>query len=304
MLFNSQAFILVFLPITLVLFYLCKGSIARQWLIIFASLSFYTYAEVRFLPLLVGSILLNWAIAILIVKWRSSLLFWVGIAANVGLIGYFKYRDFFADNIYEFMDIPYENESLILPIGISFFTFQQISYLTDVLRRQTAPYGIREYSFYVSFFPQLIAGPIVRHNELIPQLKEKLGQQLIPENMGKGFVIFTFGLVKKLFFADKFAAHSDAVFDAAKNGTVSMIDSWTGSLSFTFQIYFDFSASSTTAIKTTAHTIEKMRQGFRWFSINDWLVGIKTTKRVDNMANFTLKPSLTSLVISDSPNID
>lgn len=248
MIFHSQIFIFVFLPLTLALYYSVRGGHTRQWLVIVLSFVFYAWADIRFLPLLVCSILLNWMLAFSIREHGSRLSLWLGIAANLGLIGYFKYKNFFLENLTALTGDVWEPIPVVLPIGISFFTFQQISYLADVRRCKAPVYGLREYAFYVSYFPQLIAGPIVRHNELIPLLSLNPLREGMAERMSRGIILFLIGLVKKFAIADRMAPHANDVFAAATTGTVAMADAWTGVLAFSFQIYFDFSAYSDMAI--------------------------------------------------------
>jgi D-alanyl-lipoteichoic acid acyltransferase DltB (MBOAT superfamily) len=248
MLFNSQVFILVFLPLVLAVYFLAPNARSRQWAIIVLSFGFYGYADLRFLPLLAFSIVVNWGLAHALTTRDRGDAAWLGIAVNLGLLGYFKYRDFFLDNINALLHQPYEHQTLILPIGISFFTFQQISYLVDLRAGRAPLYDFRHYCFYVSYFPQLIAGPIVRHNELIPQLDAAPDRTRLAEHMGRGAVMFIIGLSKKVLFADRFAEHVNAVYAAANHGAVATLDAWTGTLSFAFQIYFDFSAYSDMAI--------------------------------------------------------
>ncbi len=248
MLFNSTIFILVFLPAVLVLYYVIDAERWRQRLVIAASLLFYAYADVRFLPLIVGSVLVNWLLAGFLHERRARLALPAGLVVNLGLLAYFKYRDFFAEILFAILDTPYQSESLILPIGISFFTFQQIAYLVDLERGKAPRYPLQQYAFFVTFFPQLIAGPIVRHDQLIPQLLRVEKRPFEAFRFGFGCLLFATGLVKKFIFADGFAPHVDAVYAAASNGAVSALDAWSGTLGFAFQIYFDFSAYSDMAI--------------------------------------------------------
>lgn len=249
MLFHSQVFILLFLPVALAAYYATRGTEARQAVVIALSLFFYAWADIRFLPLLVCSILLNWTLAHAIREHGSRLALWVGVGANLGLIGYFKYKNFFLESLTALTGGTFEPTPLLLPIGISFFTFQQISYLVDVRRGVAPVYGLRKYAFYVAYFPQLIAGPIVRHNELIPLLALDPLRPGVAERVSRGAVLFVIGLVKKFAIADRMAPHANDVFAAVAGGVpVGTADAWTGALAFTLQIYFDFSAYSDMAI--------------------------------------------------------
>ena len=247
MLFHSQVFILAFLPVALAGYYLFgRSALWRERFLVLTSLTFYSYWDIRFLPLIVGSVCANMLFAQAIRRYKVPHAFWLSIVFNLGLIGYFKYRDFFASNLYELLQLPYQHQTLVLPIGISFFTFQQISYLVDLQRGSAPIYPFRHYALYVTFFPQLIAGPIVRHDELMFQLAESPLRSGLYERMARGMCLFVVGLLKKM-IADHFAGIADPVFGAAA-GSVTLHDAWSGVLAFTFQIYFDFSAYSDMAI--------------------------------------------------------
>ncbi len=249
MFFNSQLFLLVFLPVALLAYYACRGNRAgREWLLILASLIFYGYWEIRLVPLLVFSVAANWAFSWLFQRRISGVVVVLGIALNLAIIGVFKYADFLAGSVAWLAGGAHEPWSIILPLGISFFTFQQISYLAD-RHRGTAPlYGFREYFLYVSFFPQLIAGPIVRHNEFIPQLVAAVDRDGLQERLSRGSAMLVVGLVKKVVLADSAARIADPLFEAAGKGALSFVDAWMATAAFTFQIYFDFSGYSDMAI--------------------------------------------------------
>ena len=250
MLFHSEVFLLAFLPATLAGYYLCaRHGGPRLWLLLAASLLFYGYWDPRLLPLLAGSILANWLIA------RASKLEWMplligaGVAVNLALIAIFKYADFVGGTAAWLAGFTHERWSIVLPLAISFFTFQQISYLVDLGRGRAPVYSLRDYALYVSFFPQLIAGPIVRHHEMIPQFAADPLRPGLDERLGRGFAMFTVGLAKKVILADGLAPLSDGVFDKALAGTwIAVTESWIGLLAFTFQVYFDFSGYSDMAI--------------------------------------------------------
>lgn len=248
MLFHSQLFVFVFLPIALFCFYAARSPVSREYTVIALSFLFYGWADIRFVPLLAASILLNWALGFIIREHRSILALWAGVIANLATIGYFKYKNFFLENLDFLVGIDWEPSPILLPIGISFFTFQQISYLADVHAGKAPIYPLRKYAFYIAYFPQLIAGPIVRHNELIPNLDLDPRRPGLAERMSRGITLFTIGLVKKFAIADQMAPHANAVYAAARDGAVSTMDAWTGTLAFTLQIYFDFSAYSDMAI--------------------------------------------------------
>lgn len=250
MLFNSQLFILLVLPVALIGWYGCRSASGREWLMILISLAFYGYGDIRFLPILIVLIVMNWALTFLVARRSVPGVFAFSIAANLAVLGYFKYRNFFLETLLVVVGEDYQPVPLLLPIGISFFTFQKIGYLIDLHRGVAQPYGFRRFAFFVTYFPQLIAGPIVRHDEIIPQLAADPRRAGVAERIGRGTALFMIGLIKKIFFADQLAGPANAVFAAAKSGAVSSADAWLGTLSFSLQIYFDFSAYSDMAIGT------------------------------------------------------
>lgn len=255
MLFHSQLFLLIFLPLALAGYYLAAGSGARrgavrQWWLLLASLTFYGYWDVRFLPLLIGSVCLNWLFAKLFVaKTPARLFIPAGVALNLLVLGIFKYANFFGAILADIGLVAPQTWSIVLPLGISFFTFQQISYLVDRSRGTAPAYGFREYAAYVCFFPQLIAGPIVRHDELIGQFAADPRRDGLHERMVRGAVLLTIGLIKKLVFADTLARIADPLYQAAEAGkSLALGESWLAAGAFGLQIYFDFSAYSDMAI--------------------------------------------------------
>jgi alginate O-acetyltransferase complex protein AlgI len=249
-LFSSQVFLLLFLPLTLAGYYLAAGSpVWRLRVLLLGSLVFYAYWDWRFLPVLVGSVVANWLMARFLFRSPLALLVWIGVAINLGLLGVFKYADFFAASLVTLIDMEHQPWSLVLPLGISFFTFQQIAYLVD-LRRQGAPcYRFENYAAYVTFFPQLIAGPIVRHNELIPQFEASPLRTGVSERLSRGAVLLVLGLLKKVFFADELAPIADLGFDTiAHGGVIDAGQAWISALAYSLQLYFDFSSYSDMAI--------------------------------------------------------
>jgi len=251
MLFNSYVFLFVFLPVT-VLGYVYCGRAGRRavllWLIL-ASLTFYGWWNPAYLLLLVASIAVNFTIAQVLRTRPSRPLLAVGIALNLLAIGYFKYANFFVDGWNELTGYSFEVGSIVLPLAISFFTFQQIAYLVDAHRGLINSHDWLEYTLFVTFFPQLIAGPIVHHAEIIPQYPRALSGSVQARNLAVGSTIFLLGLFKKVVIADTIASYSTPMFDAAAGGVaVSLLEAWGGSLAYTFQIYFDFSGYSDMAI--------------------------------------------------------
>jgi alginate O-acetyltransferase complex protein AlgI len=250
MLFSSNIFILVFLPITLGLYYALAGHRnARIGLLIAASLVYYGYWDVRFVPLLVGLALANWFIARLFAAGRSRLWLDLGIALNLAALGFFKYTNFFLDNLFALAGATAPHFDIILPLGISFFIFQKISYLADLRRGDRHVYPLADYCLFVFFFPQLIAGPIVRHNEIIPQFDALPRRPEMWENLARGATLFIVGLMKKVAFADTLAPNVDMLFGKAAAGMpLNFGAGWAAAVSFALQIYFDFSGYSDMAI--------------------------------------------------------
>ena len=175
---------------------------------------------------------------------KSILIF--GIVANLSLLGYFKYADFFIENFNIVAQTNINLFNLLLPLAISFFTFQQIAYLVDSYRQETKEYDFLNYALFVTFFPQLIAGPIVHHSEMMPQFANKWNAVKKYRNIALGLFIFSIGLFKKVVIADTFAVYSSAGFDTAT--TLNLFEAWATSLSYTFQLYFDFSGYTDMAI--------------------------------------------------------
>lgn len=255
MLFNSFAFVLAFLPGGLVLIHLAgRYGPPRLALSVLAALSllFYAWWRPAYLPLLVGSILFNYIMGRLLAR-RPGMkaLLALGVAVNLLLLAYFKYAGFFSA-----MASPlgaWRIESVVLPLAISFFTFQQIAFLVDVYRGGTREPDFLRYAVFVSFFPQLIAGPIVHHREMLPQLVGDKLRGLRSQDLAIGATIFILGLAKKVLLADRLASISDRTFDAAAVGSaIPFWDAWGGALAFALQIYFDFSGYSDMAIGLAA----------------------------------------------------
>jgi len=250
MLFHSQSFIFVFLPLALGLYYWLAGrERLRIGVLVAASFVFYGYWEIRLVPLLAASIVVNWLLARIahLAKGRWSIA--AGVALNLFVLGVFKYADFFAGTLAELGLLQHARWNIILPLGISFFTFQQISYLID-LRRGAAPlYRFDDYALYVSFFPQLIAGPIVRHSEIVHQFAASPLRDGVHERLSKGLVLFLIGLAKKTIIADRLAMFVDPIYARAEAGAaLAMSDAWLAAGGFGLQIYFDFSGYSDMAI--------------------------------------------------------
>ena len=251
MLFQSQVFLLVFLPVTLAGWYLLARSVrGREWALIALSLVFYGWWDPRFLPLLLGQALVSWLIAELFMRTgrRARFLLVGGIVANLAVLAFFKYWAFLAGNLATAFGLGLPEMNILLPIGISFFTFEIISYLVDAGWHGAPRYPLRRFLLFVAFFPRLIAGPIVRHHEILPQFDLDPLRAGLAERIGKGATLLIIGLAKKVFLADKLAPITDAAFEQAASGTVTFAAAWSGALAFTFQLFLDFSAYSEMAI--------------------------------------------------------
>jgi alginate O-acetyltransferase complex protein AlgI len=258
MLFNSYQFIFLFLPITLWIFFKIGNrghhKIAISWLV-GASLFFYAWWNPAYLALMLASILFNYAVGISVGgnnnKSQKKLVLILGIVSNLALLGYYKYANFFVDNLNVFFENQVNINDIILPLAISFFTFQQITYIVDAYKGETREYNFLHYCLFVTFFPQLIAGPIVHHKEMLPQFARELIYKFNNRSFIVGLTIFFIGLAKKVVLADSISVYATPVFSAAENETtLTIFEAWGGVLAYTFQIYFDFSGYSDMAIGT------------------------------------------------------
>lgn len=253
MLFNSYIFILLFLPLCLVCYFALnhfkKYNLAMVLLLIM-SLWFYGYFNYSYLFIIITSIIVNYLIyrgfdKIGNKKSRKLLLI-LGIIFNLGMIFYFKYFNFFFDNINAVFKTNFNFEKVLLPLGISFFTFQQLSFVIDSYKREIPKYSFLNYACFVTYFPQLIAGPIVTHDELVPQFMDKEKKKFNFENFSKGVYIFALGLAKKILIADVFGSVVDLGF--TQISTLNSTNLIIIMLSYTIQIYFDFSGYCDMAI--------------------------------------------------------
>jgi D-alanyl-lipoteichoic acid acyltransferase DltB (MBOAT superfamily) len=247
MLFQSQAFILLFLPAVLAAYYaLADRAAAREKTLIVASLLFYGWWDPRFLPLLIGQTVLTWLIAEGHLRFPSKSWIVFGVAANLAVLALFKYTLFLAGSVAGFLGVSTPGWDFILPLGISFYTFELISYLVDLDRGKGHHYPLRQFCLFIFLFPHLIAGPIIRHNEIIPQFSQSPLRRGLSQRFGLGIAFFVVGCVKKVFLADGLAGIVDAIF--ATQHTPALSDAWLGALAFTFQLFLDFSAYSEMAI--------------------------------------------------------
>lgn len=252
MLFNSYIFIFIFLPVALIGYHLTgkygRHNIAISW-IVGCSLFFYGWWNPAYLGLIVFSILMNYAFGLSLGKRPSKPVLITGITINLAFLAYYKYANFFIDNLNYVSGFEIELKTIILPLAISFFTFQQITYLIDAYRGETREYNFLHYCLFVTFFPQLIAGPIVHHKEMMPQFARSSAYNIKISNLTIGLVIFFLGLFKKVVIADNMALFATPAFDAAHEGIhLTIFEAWGGALAYTFQLYFDFSGYSDMAI--------------------------------------------------------
>ena len=243
MLFNSWVFIFLFLPISLIGYFNIKNIKFRKIWIILCSLYFYGYFNKSYIFIILISILFNYICSYYMERNKNNILkrilFLTAIIFNLGLLGYYKYFNFFIENINVLFNTNLIITKIILPLGISFFTFQQISYIVDVYNSKEKVPSVVDFVFFVSFFPQLIAGPIVLSKEMLPQIEDEKNKAINYKHLLMGIYIFSMGLVKKVFLADTFANFSEAGFDVMT--TLTTLEAWMTSLSYTLQLYFDFS---------------------------------------------------------------
>ena len=255
MLFNSYVFIFIFLPIVALGFALL-GRLGQRltlsWLML-CSLAFYGYWHPPHLLLIGASIAVNYACGVGLgryheSRWRRPLLFG-GVVFNLGLLGYYKYAGFFASTLNDLSGSSLPVLQIALPLGISFFTFQQIAFLVDASRGLTRDFRFIDYVLFVTFFPQLIAGPIVHHRELLDQFNSQKSFRFRSNDVAIGLTIFVIGLFKKVMLADSVAGYANRVFDASAAGVTPMMqDAWYAALAYSFQLYFDFSGYSDMAV--------------------------------------------------------
>jgi D-alanyl-lipoteichoic acid acyltransferase DltB (MBOAT superfamily) len=250
MLFQSQGFILLFLPLAVAAYYLSAPSlIARQSVLIAVSLFFYGWWDARFIPLLVGQIGATWLVARLQQASGRNAWLVLGIVTNLASLATFKYLDFLLASVEAVAGTALPRTHIVLPIGISFFSFQLISYLVDRMRDDAPVYPLRPFALFVLLFPHLIAGPIVRHNELVPQLALDPRRDGMWARTSLGLVLFTLGCAKKVLLADRLAEIADPLFaEAAAHHALNFGQAWSATLAFAFQLFCDFSGYTEMAI--------------------------------------------------------
>ena len=247
MLFNSYVFMLAFLPLTLLGYFLLGRLPERiplnKLFLVLASFVFYGYNNPSYVPIIVASILVNYALSQMMLTSEKKMirlpLMLLGLALNLGVLFYFKYHDFFAENVNRFFGTGFALYRLALPLGISFFTFQQLSYVIDSYRRSVPRYNILDYALFVTFFPQLVAGPIVLHSEIVPQFADSRNRHFNFDHFAPGLYAFALGLFKKVIVADTFGVAVEAGYAAA--ASLNTIEAWLVAVGYTLQLYFDFS---------------------------------------------------------------
>lgn len=252
MLFNSSSFLFGFLPIVLAGFValsrLGQQRLAGIWLTA-ASLFFYGWWNPIYLPLLLGSMIFNYVLGGYLVKRPNRALLVFGIAANVALLAYYKYTGFLVQAVDQLTGLDWAIPSIVLPLAISFFTFQQIAYLVDAHDGAVVEHDFLNYCLFITFFPHLIAGPITHHREMFPQFNDPAIFRPKMENFAIGLTLFLIGLAKKVAIADTMGNFARPVYAAAAEGVpVSFLEAWSGALSYTLQVYFDFSGYTDMAI--------------------------------------------------------
>lgn len=247
MIFNSIDFIFLFLPITILGYFILnnfkKYQLSKVYLVL-CSLFFYGYYNKWYLLIVISSLIVNFFIGNMIHKYNSEIIkrkvfLILGITFNLGLLGYFKYYDFFINNVNKVFNTNFKIFNILLPLGISFFTFQQLSFIIDSYRGTNIKYNFLNYSLFITFFPQLVAGPIVLPTEMLPQFDDEKNKVINYDNMSRGLYLFAIGLMKKVFIADTLAIIANAGF--SNPSSLIMLDSILTSFGYTFQLYFDFS---------------------------------------------------------------
>jgi len=255
MLFNSYQFVFVFLPVTLIVFFLL-GRANRVWAagwLALASIVFYGYWSVKYIPLLLGSVIFNYLCGRALSRRartpRGRPLLVAAITADLILLGFYKYADFFVTSVNDIAGAQLPTLTIVLPIGISFFTFTQIAFLVDAYRGIAREYSFAHYLLFATYFPHLIAGPILHHAEIMPQFESPAPYRFSSRSFAMGVTIFTIGLAKKVLVADHFGFAASRVFDAAQAGvSIPLTAAWVGVFSYSFQLYFDFSGYTDMAI--------------------------------------------------------
>ncbi len=257
MVFSSYIFVAFFLPLTLFLYFVGGRLLGVRFSIyslVLMSLVYYGWWEPKYILVIIASITVNFAFGVLQSRLYnknnkgSRIVLAFAVSLNLGALGYYKYTDFLIQNFNTLSGSDLPLQHIVLPLGISFFTFQQIAFMVDAYRGETREYNFADYCLFVTFFPQLIAGPIVHHKEMLPQFSRAWGK-VTAMDVARGLSMFTIGVAKKVLVADHLAGIADGVFSLAANGTTpGVLTAWRGSIAYAMQIYFDFSGYSDMAI--------------------------------------------------------
>lgn len=263
MVFSSLSFLIYFLPVTLIVYYLLPRACKNAWLVI-ASLAFYAFGEPKFVFLFMLEIVWNWALAIVIshahTQTGKKLSLGLCLLGDLLVLGLFKYSGFFVLSVNSAIGTDFPLPGFILPIGISFYTFQEISYVVDVYRGEPVRRNPIDVALYLAFFPQLIAGPIVRYREIAPQLSDRKPSW---GGVSDGFLRFCRGLCKKILLADQLAYLVTHIYDAHEPNTIAAPLVWLAAIAYWMQIYFDFSGYSDMAIGLGAMFGFRIPENFR-----------------------------------------
>lgn len=247
MLFNSIEFLFIFLPIVFIVYFALNKiklvELAKGWLV-FASLAFYSYWKIDYLPLIISSMIFNYSIGATLtrkinLKINRKVVLLIGIVGNVALLSYYKYFDFLVNNINYVLHTGYDTLKIALPLGISFFTFTQIAYLVDAYKQEVREYDFLNYALFVTYFPHLIAGPILHHSEMMPQFADIKKKIINHKNISMGLFLLAVGLFKKVMLADFLSPFVKQTFDVSHN--MPFFEAWISSFAYSFQLYFDFS---------------------------------------------------------------
>jgi alginate O-acetyltransferase complex protein AlgI len=256
-LFNSYVFVFIFLPVVLAVFFVIREHPERRWAVawlVLASFCYYAWWKPEFVLLLLLSIAGNAAFGKLLCSGRlargaSRGVLGLGIVLNLSVLAYFKYAGFLVENLNQFLQAGLTVPSIILPIGISFITFQKIAFLVDAHRGEVRDFSLWNFALFVTFFPQLIAGPIVHHAEVMPQFSRKPLAGQFAADLAVGLSIFCVGLFKKVVIADNCAIFADTGYDMIRSGRpLDFASAWIAVLAYSFQLYYDFSGYSDMAI--------------------------------------------------------
>ncbi len=256
MIFSTYKFIFLFLPVTFFVYFglnrLKYYSISKIWLVV-CSLYFYAQGSPSFFPFFLASITGNYLVGTKMIRTEGNqetqrkLLLAIGILGNVALLGYYKYTDFFIENLNALAGTDYALKHIVLPIGISFFTFQLIAFLVDCYRREMKQYDFINYLMFITFFPQLIVGPIIHHSEVVPQFENEENLKINYDHIALGLFLFSIGCFKKIMLADPMTTEAQEFFDKVSSNA-PLIESWYRSIEYTISYYFDLSGYADMAI--------------------------------------------------------